>query len=469
MEARYSRERPPQIHFPLKFQLSLIVSLIAALAASSPAWISFSATLRAVGQGAANSLEPASWSDRLVAAAYGLSGWTGATITRSGLIFLGWFLFLLAVTTILGWAATRRKIDLARRVILGASSLLALVVGGQGIFRAVQLGQTEIRDIRLLAPVALIETARKNGGRVFTTPSMVSDVAALAPDLVGETPIKLRETMIASPVRWREEDRETPASAVIIAGLVTEAVPLTEHLLASPDWRLAQVDNHGLLFLRGKGPSFSPPPAEKLGGGIPPDQRGFFLARTALNYQQADLKTAARALMNTALESAPDDPRVLVCGASLAASQGQWERARALAEKALKRDPTSQQGSYLLALSLLETGATERASDLAHELVRKNPRDRSLLFLHARTARAANDPSAEIESLEKLVSLSESVGLPTGRIRIYLGQAWAQRGFPVQALNSYRAALQGGLTPGEATDVREAIKTIEENRLPASP
>jgi len=368
----------------------------------------------------------------------------------------------------LRWIAERSGKKSLQTAGFSLSLIFALAVGGAGIWKGVTAARTQVRDLRLIAPVALIEAAKKNGGRIFSSPSMLWEMAALSPESLGSTPMTIRAAMVSSPVRWRDEDRENPSSAVIIAGRVAEASPLIEHLLSSPDWRLAQVDNHGLLFLRGKGPNFSPPATENLGVGISPDQRPYFLARTALNYQQADLKTAARSLMDNALDAAPGDSRVLVCGASLAASQGQWERARALAEKSLKADPESQTGAYLLALSLLETGVPVRALDLAGDLIRTSPRDPSLLLLHARAARAARDPTSEINSLEKLVSVLESNGYPTTKVQIYLGQAWAQKGFPDQALKAYRAALAGDLTAGEASDVREAVKTIEENRLPSS-
>ena len=137
-----------------------------------------------------------------------------------------------------------------------------------------------------------------------------------------------------------------------------------------------------------------------------------------------------------------------------------------MAERALKKSPDSTQAAYLRALALLETGVVEKAYKDSQQLLSRQPSDIQTLLLHARTARAAHDPEAEIRSLEKMLEIVKSAGLPDSRIRIYLGQAWTQMGFPDQALENYHAALAGRLVPSEANDVREAIRTIEQNRIP---
>lgn len=457
--------RTANFDFLVRTRTLFLVALAAALAASSGVWFATEATLQAAGQGAAAwaGLIGAPWGDRLVALAWGIGGWIGATAVRSAMAFGIWLVMLGGVLLVIRRVAASLRRERAGAVVCW---VLAVATFGLGAWEGFAGWKNNPRDARLFAPVDLIALAQKNGGRVFVNPSATFDVAALAPGILGERPLKDRAAMMASPVRWREEDREIPSSGVLIAGSVPEARPLIEHLLASPDWRLAFVDNGGILFLHGNGPNFSPRPPAEIVAGFERAQHGYVLARTALNYHESGLKIEARSLMSEAVKSAPDDARVLTCAASLAASQGRWERARTDAEKALKLDPDSQQASYLFALSLLETGAPQRAHTLASELVGRAPRDASILLLHARTSRAANDPTSEIASLEKLLALAEGSSLSRARVQIYLGQAWAKRGFPDQALAAYRAAVQGGLSSGEESDVREAIKTIEDNRLP---
>jgi len=449
----------------LRTRTLLIAALFAALIASSGAWFAPQATLQSAGQGAAAwaGLVGAPWGDRLVALGWGIGGWIGATAVRSAMVFGIWFAMLVGGLLLIRWATSRLKWERAGAIFCWG---VAVLVFGMGAWEGVAGWKNNARDARLFAPVDLIALAKKNGARVFVNPSATFDVAALAPDLLGGRTLKDRAAMMGSPVRWRAEDRENPSPGVLIAGTVPEARPLIEHLLASPDWRLAFVDNSGLLFVHGDGPNFSPRPDAEIVAGFDLDQHGYVLARTALNYHEAGLKVEARSLMSGAVERAPADPRVLTCAASLAASQGRWERARGDAEKALKLDPRSQQAGYLFALSLLETRVPDRAHSIASELVEQAPRDASTLLLHARTSRAANDPTSEIASLEKLLALAEGSSISRARVQIYLGQAWAKRGFPDQALAAYRAALKGGLSSGEESDVREAIKTIEDNRIP---
>lgn len=456
----------------MKIKTALTIAFFAALAAGSRAWFALAATVEAAGRGAAAEagVMSASWWERLVAIAHQTGGWTAALGVRSGLIFLAWFAGLGVAFVLTGHLARKLGRPWAARSAALLVALVATGVGVAGILGGVRAARSEPREVRLIAPVTLIAAAEKNGGRVFSNPSAVPEIGALAPRILGSMPLTERAAMMGSPVRWREEDRKNPASTVIIAGRVAEARPLTAHLLSSPDWRLALVDSGGILFFRGHGPDFSPPAPETVCAGIPEPDRAFLMARTALNYHEADLKTDARKLMNLALEMVPDDARVVVCGASLEASQGRWERARFLSEKALRIDPDSGEAAYLNAVSLLETGLADQALERAGELARKNPDAAAIHLLRARAAKAAHDPSSEIESLVKLIELQkESGGAPQPRLQIYLGQAWAVKGFPDQALRAYKSALEGDLTPGEAADVRAAIKTIEENRLPSAP
>ncbi len=438
--------------------ISVLVGLAVALAASD--------TFRAVGLGVLGhaGLHQAGLLDTLSAGAFSVGGWVLAAAFRGLTAALLCFAFLLAAGLGLRWLG--KKVP---RLQTPTRALFWLLPTGLAVTALWQIfGLITSGGARIPQPIstALLDAARESGGMVFVNPSAVQDLAPLAPELLGSLPLDQRAMMLASPVAWREKTRENPVSAVLISGRPAEARPLVTHLLSSPDWHLQHVDETGLLFLRGAGPRYSPPAPDD--AEVPAALQARALARMAVHLDEAGLKTPAREYAEAALELLPDDPNVLADAASVSASQGRWEQCRLLAEKALKANPRQPQALYLAALSKLETGFAERALESAEELIAVTPNDPSALWLHARTARSARDHTAEIRSLEKLERLADRSGIPPARLQIYLGQAWAQRGFPDQAERAYRRALEGDLTPGEARDIRDALKTIEENRLPTA-
>jgi len=446
-------------------------SFAAAGAAALATWLAPAATLQAAGRGAlaASGLSDAGMFDRSVAWVFRTAGWDTATALRGLVVWGFWWVALLLVAWVCRKVSSRLRSRMGAVVAGRAPWFLTALIGLVGLWDGFQAWRTLPAGRDLIAPIALVEEASKAGGPVFFNPAAAPFIGALAPQWLGAPGLKERAGAMNSIVRWRELDRTYGFRAVLIAGRVSEARLLIGHLLSAPGWYLAAVDHQGILFLRGDGLDFSPADGDVPETSLRGRERAFLVARTALNYHEAGLKTAARALMNEALDAAPDDVGVLVCAASLAASQGRWDRCRTYAERALEQDPGSLQARELVALSLLETNVPEKAHEAASALVRKLPDDPQVLLLHARTARAARDPAAEIASLEKLLKISEASGGGAARIHIYLGQAWAQRGFADLALKSYRAALEGDLSPAEAADVKGAIKTIEDNRLPPSP
>jgi tetratricopeptide (TPR) repeat protein len=153
---------------------------------------------------------------------------------------------------------------------------------------------------------------------------------------------------------------------------------------------------------------------------------------------------------------------VLLCAASLASEKGLWSEAREAAGKVLELRPSSAPASYLLALSLFESGALSKAAAKIHRLADRHPDDSQILRLQARIARADNDPSTEVASLEKLLALAKKGGQPVGTLHILLAQAWAKRGFPDQALENYQAALEAKPPPDLKNQIEEAMGTIRQ-------
>ena len=166
--------------------------------------------------------------------------------------------------------------------------------------------------------------------------------------------------------------------------------------------------------------------------------------------------------MRHALEMAPDNASVLLYAGSLASSEGRWSDAREAASKALRLNPASPQASYLLTLSLFEAGALSKAAASIRSLAERHPEDFQILRLQARIARADNDPSTEVAALEKLLALAKKQKQPVGNLHVLLGQAWAKRGFPKQALENYQAALEKNPPPDLKKQIEEAMATIRQ-------
>ena len=450
----------------LKSPLAITAACLASLAACAPCFFTRSETIFSVGRGVAAGagIIGATWADRLVATAFHFCGWLAADFLRATTVFLPVFAVLLLMLAIATRMPSRHRVPVG--IVVGMVLLGIFINGACATFEA--WCENPIRDIRLLAPVDLLQRAQKAGGAVFFNASAAYQVAAFAPELLNpKISQSTRAELAQSPPAWRSQDLVKPFSSVVICGALSDSLPLIDLLLASPNWHLELADSQGLLFRRGAGPGFRPPSSEAAPFSDL-HEKAVFLARSALSFEAVGLKTDARDYIITALNLEPAAPDILIAAASVYASQGKWTRSRSMAERALKKSPDSPQAAYLRTLALLEIGAVGKAYKDSQLLLARQPEDVPTLLLNARTARAAHDPDAEIRSLEKLLAIAKARGVPEARIRIYLGQAWTQMGFPNQALENYRAALAGRLLPSEADEVNEAIQTIQRNSLPSS-
>ena len=447
--------RPANAISILKNPLPVFASLVAGVLAALPGLMDRAETVRAVGNGLASG--SATGGERLAALAFHLGGWGLAEALRLAFGALPWSLGFL----ILFWGASRLR-GLPRIWGAGLVRLLCLGVSVMGIWGAIHPAFPPANDPRLLAPLTLVEMAKGARGRVFLNPSARPCVAPFGEALVENSLTEKRASELAnSPEKWRAEDRSKPFAAVLIGGRVSEAKPLIRHLLDSPDWYLARVDNQGLIFVRGERPDLAGSPVPDFRS---PRERAVYLAQYALNLETAGFRTLATTSMEEALSLAGKDYEVLFRASSLSASQSHWERARKQAGAAAKARPGAYEANYLLALSFLETRAFEKAFECSSKLRNQYPGDPGVLLLHARAARAAHDYSEETKTLDRLLQLAKASNTPTAPIHIFLAQSWAQRGFPEQAISHYQSALADGLSPDVARDVRAAIATIEDNR-----
>ncbi len=433
-----------------KSRLPIVAAILAATAAAAPCFFSRAESLRSAIAGRA---EGAGWLDRLAAAGFTLAGLPGADAARalcvSALVF--------AVFFASAWISKKLPADFQKRIRLGLI-IAVLVVAGLSAFKAFQASRSDIRDIRLLAPVDLFEQADE--GRVFLNAPALSAARILSPDLASRAPdARSIQEIASSPVRWREEDRSVHFQSILLAVPLEDSRPLVEMLNSTPEWHLATIDNQGLLYRRG------PAGTQKKGTETAfANKRDLALhaAQTAMVMHFLGKNKDAREWMAQARQTAPRDPLVLTQSATLAAALKQWPTAKKEAELALKEDPSSTQARYLLALSLLETGSISAAAGESADLSAMASNTPSVLWLQARISREANDPTTEIDALEKLLALAQKQKEEPTIIHIHLAQAWAKRGFATQALENYNAALKGHLTPAQRAELENAKGTIQD-------
>jgi tetratricopeptide (TPR) repeat protein len=108
------------------------------------------------------------------------------------------------------------------------------------------------------------------------------------------------------------------------------------------------------------------------------------------------------------------------------------------------------------------------AYKLSERLVAFSPDDPSILFYHAKLAHEARAFDAEIEALQRLITLGEKAGINVSGYRIYLAQAFAHRGEGDEARNQLTIALLDTSLPREQrkradellTHIQEQMKKL---------
>jgi hypothetical protein len=440
-------------HSPVKSpsKLTIISGILAATAAAAPCFFSRTESLATAVRGASAG---ASWIDRLATSGYAVAGLPGTDVVRAACIAIP----VLAAFLAIAWIARKFPPDFEKRARWGIRAA-ALLVTGFGVFQAFHAWQRDIRDIRLLAPVELLQAAGSGEGRVFLNSPALSSARLLDPQLVSRAPDAAAiPTLTTSPVRWREAHRESPFTTIILATPLDDSRPLVEMLAASPEWHLGRIDNQGLLYRRETSESAPLPGQQQFSNKR---DSAIHDAQAAMVMHFLGKNKNARDLMESARRTAPRDPSVLTQAATLSAALNQWPSARKEAEAALRDDSSSIQARYLLALALLETGNIPAASREAETLSTQNSSDPSVLWLAARISRESKDPAAEIAALEKLLALAKKQNEEPTIIHIHLAQAWAKRGFATQALENYKATLKGDLPPKQRAELENAMATIQ--------
>lgn len=437
----------------------VLSSLAAALAAASGAFIDRAQTLShtASGMAARHGLLDGGLLEKLRALAWEQSGWIGADIV-SALESATPVFFVLLLAAIPGMCLPGRSRRPARWLwIVGVVSVFCW-----GLWNGWKTSLGVIREPRLLAPVELFEKTNRLEGRIFFNPSALYLAPLFAPTKIesGSTlaqSVKLQQSL----AEWRTEDRKNPFSGILLTGGDVRLSPFLEMIRSMPGWSLAAADNQGLLFVRAQtSPEFVTLDLAKQRFAIP-DHQALYLAQAAIVQQAIGQPEKARQLLGEALEISESNP-VLLDSAQFAASEGRWSDVLKTARSVLKKNPWSIQARYLEALALFESGAISKAAEKSNALAESCPNDSAILGLQARVAAQNNDPATEISSLENLVTLAKLREQPAGDYHALLGQAWARRGFPDQALENYQAALEANPAAEVRVKIEDSMRVIRE-------
>jgi len=401
-----------------------------------------------------------SLSDRVAEIFWRMGAERGLAVWQGAQVFLIAAFFTLSALILAGWVGGLFP-KAARYLMAGALVLLAAWSGWR-------MWDGLAHRSGLVAPVALSQPEElyddlvaQKAGPVFASPTALGYLMLRDPEIAKGLSIEASASLVRNPRAWREALRASGWRAALLAGPGSEYRGLLDHLLTSPDWRLARVSNQGYLFLREAGAPAAPldPDSVKLGSSR---DTAVYLAQIAERYEAIRRTSEARQLSKLAVEAAPDDVEVLSHTAALEASRGKWYDAIVYCDRALQIDPDSTYLRLLKASCLLETKQPEKAEQLARQVLDRSPNDLYTLFLYARISRSLHDARAESETLEKLIKLTPSDVIPVNYF-IFLGQAYARLGYADLALKSYRDALaRPDIGPQLSAEVRDQIKTIED-------
>jgi len=267
------------------------------------------------------------------------------------------------------------------------------------------------------------------------------------------------------PGLWRSLHRRERFDTVVLGGPPNDYHQLATHLMGSPDWRLAWLDNTALVFRNDGLADWSPGPAATTGENFEDaGQRAAFLAQMAGKLSIAGMHGEAEDFLAEAKRVDGRNSSVRAIAALIALRNGQIDVAEEEAEAAVSINRSNPLALQMLTEVEIRLGKGDDALEHAEEFDREHGRSINSLYQLVRAANAAKFPAREAEYLEELISQAEARQLSTSVLRVFLGQAYARQSMPERAVEQFKVALESeDLTRQQRLDIEDALMRVQSN------
>jgi len=264
---------------------------------------------------------------------------------------------------------------------------------------------------------------------------------------------------------WRSQHRKNRFDTVVLSGPANDYHPLVTHLMQSPDWRLAWLDNQALIFRNDGLEEWSPAPADSVGELYENEsKRAVFLAQLAGNLSIAGLHREAEEYLAEAMRLDDGNSEVRAIAALMALRNQQMDIAEEEAEAAVRANRSNPLALQMLVEMEIRLGKGDKALEHAEEFEQRHGRSISSLYQLVRAANAAKFPAREAEYLEELIAEAKERNLSTGVLHVFLGQAYARLGDARKAAKQFEQALASTeLAREQRLDIEEALKRVKAN------
>jgi tetratricopeptide (TPR) repeat protein len=341
------------------------------------------------------------------------------------------------------------------------SAIIALaVLGTAGWFG----WKWQHRPWRPQSPEITIPTAAAaalKGPIVFPSPNARLQVEKTHPEYLpsGVDAQRLAQAC-QDPRLFRELDRANRFSEIWLLGETSTYKPLLEHLVETKDFGVTYVDHSSIILRRDAGDAWQPgDPAVESKRFTNTRERAYFLAQYASRLVALHRPDAATRWLKLAEVTAPDVPDVWSAWSTQRMAKGDWDDALKHAERALSIDKNFIPGIACKAQCLYAAKKFRPAYELSARLLKSSPDDAGLLFYHAKLAHEARVYEAEIEALQRLISLAEKAGANVSGYRVYLAQAYAAHGDSDGAMDQVTLALLDTTLPHEQRKFADELLT----------
>jgi tetratricopeptide (TPR) repeat protein len=274
-------------------------------------------------------------------------------------------------------------------------------------------------------------------------------VAKERPELAQPARAAAFAQAVQDPKLFRKLDRESRFDAIWLCGDPSQFKPLLEHLLETPDFTLAYLDQTSLVFRRGGG-TWDIAQLDTLRANFSaPGEQAAFLAGAATRLLGIRRLEDAKRCLEQAQKLDSSSPDVWSGWSTWRMLRGEMPAAVEAADKALALDPDSLPALACKTQALYASKQFSPAFDLSERLVALSPDEPGALFYHAKISHEAHAYYAEIRTLEHLIDLATSSGADVSGYRIYLGQAFAAKGDAESAMDQLSRALVDPELPRE--------------------